>query len=211
MKGEEILEKLDSLFPDARCELTHHNHYEMAIAVILSAQTTDASVNRVTPALFQAYPTVFDLAKAPVDEIERKIATLGLYHNKARAIWGFAKGVVERFDGQIPESMEDLTSLPGVGRKCANVIRSECFLIPSFAVDTHVSRIAKRLGLAKEKDSVLTIEKKLMRKFPKNSWISAHHHMIFFGRYLCHARKPECYRCPFADICREKRKTSARI
>lgn len=206
MKGEAILEKLDILFPDARCELTHRNHYEMAIAVILSAQTTDASVNRVTPALFQAYPTVFDLAKAPVADIERSIATLGLYHNKAKAIQGFAKGVVERFNGQIPESMEDLTSLPGVGRKCANVIRSECFLIPSFAVDTHVARIAKRLGLAGKNDSVLIIEKKLMRKFPKDSWISAHHHLIFFGRYLCHARHPECYRCPFVDICRESAK-----
>lgn len=204
MTGEAILRELDNLFPNARCELSHRNNYEMAVAVILSAQTTDASVNRVTPALFGAYPTVFDLAKAPVEEIERAIATLGLYHNKAKAIQGFAQGVAERFDGQVPEAMEDLTSLPGVGRKCANVIRSECFAIPSFAVDTHVSRIAKRLRIADEKDSVLTIEKKLMRKFPKNSWISAHHHMIFFGRYLCHARRPECWRCPFVAICREK-------
>lgn len=206
MKPEEILAQLDQLFPDARCELTHRNAYEMAVAVILSAQTTDASVNRVTPALFEAYPTVQDLAAAKQSDVERYIATLGLYRNKARSIIGFARDVVERYNGEIPSSMEDLTSLPGVGRKCANVIRSECFGIPSLAVDTHVSRIAKRLKLAAEKDDVDTIERKLCRKFPKETWISVHHHMIFFGRYLCHARNPECWRCPFVRDCREKKK-----
>ena len=206
MKPEEILAQLDQLFPDARCELTHRNAYEMAVAVILSAQTTDASVNRVTPALFEAYPTVQDLAAAKQSDVERYIATLGLYRNKARSIIGFARDVVERYNGEIPSSMEDLTSLPGVGRKCANFIRSECFGIPSLAVDTHVSRIAKRLKLAAEKDDVDTIERKLCRKFPKETWISVHHHMIFFGRYLCHARNPECWRCPFVQDCREKKK-----
>ena len=206
MKPEEILAQLDQLFPDARCELTHRNAYEMAVAVILSAQTTDASVNRVTPALFEAYPTVQDLAAAKQSDVERYIATLGLYRNKARSIIGFARDVVERYNGEIPSSMEDLTSLPGVGRKCANVSRSECFGIPSLAVDTHVSRIAKRLKLAAEKDAVDTIERKLCRKFPKETWISVHHHMIFFGRYLCHARNPECWRCPFVQDCREKKK-----
>lgn len=206
MKPEEILAQLDQLFPDARCELTHRNAYEMAVAVILSAQTTDASVNRVTPALFEAYPTVQDLAAAKQSDVERYIASLGLYRNKARSIIGFARDVVERYNGEIPSSMEDLTSLPGVGRKCANVIRSECFGIPSLAVDTHVSRIARRLKLAAEKDDVDTIERKLCRKFPKETWISVHHHMIFFGRYLCHARNPECWRCPFVQDCREKKK-----
>lgn len=202
----EIYEELDRLFPDARCELTHRNNYEMAAAVILSAQTTDASVNRVTPHLFEQYPDIKSLAEGNLEDIEKCIASLGLYRSKARSIKGFAKGVMERFSGEIPQTMEELTSLPGVGRKCANVILSECFNIPSLAVDTHVSRIAKRLRLAYANDDVDTIERKLKKKFPEELWISTHHHMIFFGRYLCHARNPECYRCPFTEICREKHK-----
>ena len=134
--------------------------------------------------------------------MEAYIASLGLYRNKARSIIGFARGVVEQCDGMIPKTMDELTALPGVGRKCANVILSECYQIPSLAVDTHVSRIAKRLYLAFEKDSVDTIERKLKQKFPKERWIASHHQMIFFGRYLCHAKNPECDRCPFTQYCR---------
>jgi endonuclease-3 len=210
MKAAAILEHLHEMYPEARCELHHQNNYEMAVAVILSAQTTDASVNRVTPALFAAYPTVQDLAEARPEDIEPYIASLGLYHSKARAIQGFAEGVVERFGGEIPSGMKELTSLPGVGRKCANVIRAECFGIPSLAVDTHVARVSRRLKLAREEDSVEVIEQKLCRKFPRSEWIYAHHAMIFFGRYKCHARAPECADCPFAQDCRETNKNKTR-
>jgi len=133
-------------------------------------------------------------------------ASLGLYRNKAKQIVGFAKGVVEQFDGKVPQTMEELTTLPGIGRKCANVILAECFNIPSIAVDTHVARISRRLGLCYQKDDVQKIERKLMRKIPRDRWIKTHHQMIFFGRYLCHARNPECYRCPFVNGCHEKQK-----
>ena len=202
MTVEEILDHLEQLFPDAHCELDHRNSYEMAIAVILSAQTTDASVNRVTPALFERFPDIASLAAGDRGEIEELISSLGLYRAKARSIQGFAQGVMDRYDGVIPQTMKDLTSLPGVGRKCANVILAECYGVPSLAVDTHVYRIAGRLRLADEGDSVLETEKKLCRKIPKERWIRTHHQMIFFGRYLCHARNPECDRCPFTDLCR---------
>ena len=205
MKPAEILDHLDQLFPDARCELNHRNHYEMAVAVVLSAQTTDASVNRVTPALFEKYPDAESLAQGNLQEIEQCIASLGLYHNKARAIQGMARGLVEMYGGVVPDNMEDLVKLPGVGRKCANVIMSECYGVPALAVDTHVNRVSKRLGLAKMDDSLLTVEIKLKRKIPKERWIKTHHQLIFFGRYLCHARNPECERCPFQEICKEKK------
>lgn len=206
MSIDEILFHLNQLFPEAKCELNHRNHYEMGVAVILSAQTTDVSVNQVTPTLFERYPDAISLANADLKDIEACINRLGLYRNKARSIQGFAKGIIENFDGNVPNTMEELTTLPGVGRKCANVILSECFGIPSLAVDTHVTRISKRLGLAYQKDSVEVIERKLKRKIPKELWIRSHHQMIFFGRYKCHARKPECHDCPFINICHEKNK-----
>jgi endonuclease-3 len=206
MSVPEILEHLEEMYPDAHCELNHRNAYEMAVAVILSAQTTDASVNKVTPALFERYPDVQSLAEGNTEEIAFYIRSLGLYRNKARSIHGFAKAVVERFDGQVPHTMEELVTLPGVGRKCANVILSECFGLPGLAVDTHVSRVAKRLGLAYQKDDVSTIERKLKKKVPEERWSKTHHQMIFFGRYRCHARNPECDGCPFVKICHEKNK-----
>lgn len=206
MSVEEILDHIEALYPDAHCELEHRNNYEMAVAVILSAQTTDASVNKVTPALFARYPAISDLAEGDQEEIESLISSLGLHRAKARSIKGFARGVMERFGGEIPSGMEELTSLPGVGRKCANVIQSECFGVPALAVDTHVSRISRRLGLCYQKDDPETIERKLKRKIPRERWSRTHHQMIFFGRYLCHARSPECARCPFTGICREKNK-----
>lgn len=202
MSPEEIMDHLEKLFPDAHCELTHRNDYEMAVAVVLSAQTTDASVNKVTPALFARFPDAYSLAAAEVTEIESCIRSLGLYRNKARSIHAMAKGMVERFDGRVPDRMEDLVSLPGVGRKCANVILAECFQVPSFAVDTHVNRISRRLGLAKPEDSLLDVERKLKRKIPRSRWIRGHHQMIFFGRYMCHAKKPACDGCPFTGFCR---------
>lgn len=206
MLTEEILKELDILFPDARCELNHKNNYEMTVAVILSAQTTDASVNKVTESLFQKYPTIESLAEADLATIEKEINSLGLYRNKAKAIQGMAKVVVDKYHGVIPDNMKDLVTLPGVGRKCANVILSECYNIPSLAVDTHVNRVSKRLGLAKKDDDLLTVEKKLKRKIPRDRWIKSHHQFIFFGRYLCHSRNPECNSCPFTSICKEYKK-----
>lgn len=206
MLTDEILKELDILFPDARCELNHKNNYEMTVAVILSAQTTDASVNKVTESLFQKYPTIESLAEADLATIEKEINSLGLYRNKAKAIQGMAKVVVDKYHGVIPDNMKDLVTLPGVGRKCANVILSECYNIPSLAVDTHVNRVSKRLGLAKKDDDLLTVEKKLKRKIPRDRWIKSHHQFIFFGRYLCHSRNPECNSCPFTSICKEYKK-----
>ena len=202
MKAQTVLDALEELFPDAHCELEHADNYQMAVAVVLSAQTTDASVNRVTPALFEAYPDAFSLAVAEPGDIEACIASLGLYRNKAKAIRGMAQGMVEQYDGEVPSTMEELVRLPGVGRKCANVILSECYGVPALAVDTHVSRVSRRLGLAKPEDTLLEVETKLKRKIPKEQWIKTHHQLIFFGRYLCHARNPECERCPFQGKCR---------
>ena len=202
MKAQIVLDELERLFPDARCELNHRNNYEMAVAVVLSAQTTDASVNRVTPALFERYPDAFSLAEGSLSDIESCIASLGLYRNKAKAIKGMAEGMVNSFDGEVPSTMEELVTLPGVGRKCANVILSECWGVPALAVDTHVSRVSRRLGLAKPQDTLLEVETKLKRRIPKEKWIETHHRLIFFGRYLCHARSPECGRCPFLGKCR---------
>ena len=206
MKPIEIMDEIASMFPDAKCELNHKNAYEMAVAVILSAQTTDASVNRVTPVLFEKYPDIESLAQADTADVETIISSLGLYRNKAKSIVNFARGVVRDFNGKIPETINELTSLPGVGRKCANVIQSECFGIPALAVDTHVSRVSRRLGLTYSTDDVDTIERKLKRKIPEDRWIRSHHQLIFFGRYLCHSRNPECSRCPFTEICHEKNK-----
>ncbi len=203
MLTNEILEKLDALFPDARCELEHKNNYEMVVAVILSAQTTDVSVNKVTKSLFAKYPTAKDLANGDIKDIEKEICSLGLYRNKAKAIQGMAKELITKYEGVVPNTMKELTTLPGVGRKCANVILSECYGIPSLAVDTHVNRVSKRLGLAKKDDSLFDVERKLKRKIPRERWIKAHHQLIFFGRYLCHSRNPKCDKCPFTSICKE--------
>lgn len=203
MKVDEILAKLTEMFPDAHCELIHRNPFELAVAVVLSAQTTDVSVNKVTPPLFEKFPTPQALASASLAEIESCIRRIGLYHNKAKSIQGLARGVVEQFDGVMPQTMEELMSLPGVGRKSANVIMSVCFGMPAIAVDTHVERVSKRLRLAAPKDTVLEVEKKLMRKLPKSEWSHAHHLFIFFGRYFCKAKNPQCQDCPFASFCRE--------
>ena len=203
MTTDEILDILEEMFPDAHCELIHRNPFELLVAVVLSAQTTDAAVNKITPALFEAFPTPQDLANADIKDIEDKIRRIGLYRNKARSIQQLSISLVESYDGVVPESMKQLTSLAGVGRKTANVVRSVCFDIPSIAVDTHVDRISKRLGLAKVSDSVETVEKKLKRKIRRERWNKAHHLFIFFGRYFCTARNPKCEECPFQSFCKK--------
>ena len=196
-----IIKKLDELFPDAYCQLNHRNHFELLIAVVLSAQTTDERVNSVTPFLFRKYPDAYRLAKADLKDVEKIIKPIGLYHNKAINIIKLAEKLSADYDGEVPSDRKDLESLPGVGRKTANVILSNCFDVPAFAVDTHVSRVSKRLGIADENDDVNAIEEKLMNCFPKDKWGKLHHQFIFFGRYRCKAVRPECEGCPLKKIC----------
>ena len=202
-KTDYILDELEKIFPDAKCELNHSNPFELVCAVSLSAQTTDERVNMVTGELFKRYPTPNDLANADLDEVEDIIKSIGLYHNKALNLIAMAKKLVENFDSTVPSDIDSLCTLNGVGRKTANVVRLVAFDIPSIPVDTHVSRVSKRLGLANIDDDVSVIEKKLAKKVKKSRWNRMHHLFIFFGRYLCKAKNPECFRCPFKDICRE--------
>lgn len=195
-KIKTIAECLDELFPDAHCELNYQNDFELLCAVLLSAQTTDERVNLVTKELFKIYPTAKELAKADVKEVEKIIHSIGLYHNKAQNLIKMARSLDAKYDGKVPKDKETLTSLSGVGTKTANVVLSEYYDLPYFGVDTHVSRIAKRLNMANDDDSVLKIETKLMRLFPKSRYKKTHHQMIFMGRYLCKAKKPECDKCP---------------
>lgn len=203
MKADEIIVELKKMFPEARCELNHRNNFELLIAVLLSAQTTDNAVNKVTPKLFKDFASVESFANADVRDIEKDIKSIGLYRNKALNIKKLANELIANFNGEVPSTMEELTSLSGVGRKTANVVMSECFNIPAIAVDTHVERISKRLRLAYANDSVLKVEEKLKRKIAKEDWINAHHLFIFFGRYKCKAKNPECSNCPFAYFCRK--------
>ena len=203
---DRILNTFDEMFPDARCVLNHSNNLELLVAVMLSAQTTDESVNKLTSHLFQKYKTVDDYANASLSELESDLHSIGLYRNKAKNIKAMAVALQTRFNGVVPASHDALISLPGVGRKTANVVMAEGFGYPAIAVDTHVERISKRLGFAKPEDTVLTVEKKLMKTIPKNRWIKTHHQMIFFGRYHCKAMSPHCKECPLVDICKEKNK-----
>ena len=205
-KQDRILNTFDEMFPDARCVLNHSNNLELLVAVMLSAQTTDESVNKLTSHLFKKYKTVDDYANASLSELESDLHSLGLYRNKAKNIKAMAVALQARFNGVVPASHDALISLPGVGRKTANVVMAEGFGYPAIAVDTHVERISKRLGFAKPEDTVLTVEKKLMKTIPKNRWIKTHHQMIFFGRYHCKAMSPHCKECPLVDICKEKNK-----
>jgi len=205
-KVKQILCEFDRMFPDARCELEYSNELELLIAVMLSAQTTDASVNKLTQSLFKKYTCVEDYANAPLEQLEQDLRTIGLYRNKAKNVKGMAEKLISDFDGIVPCDHEALQTLPGVGRKTANVVISEGFRVPALAVDTHVERVSKRLGLAMKKDSVLTVEKKLMKAIPKERWIKTHHQMIFFGRYHCKSMNPQCQQCQLIEICKEPKR-----
>ena len=200
-KTIEAVQTMGDLFPDAHCELNHRNAFELLIATILSAQATDVGVNKVTPKLFERFPTPARLAAASEEEVIECIQSLGLYRNKAKNIRLCAQQLMERFNGEVPKTREELVSLAGVGRKTANVVMSVAFNIPAFAVDTHVERISKRLQICRKKDTVLEVEETLCRKIPKELWSRAHHWMIFFGRYHCIARKPKCHECPLLEMC----------
>ena len=200
-KTIEAVQTMGDIFPDAHCELNHRNAFELLIATILSAQATDVGVNKVTPKLFESFPTPAHLAEASEEAVIECIQSLGLYRSKAKNIRLCAQQLLERFNGEVPSTREELVSLAGVGRKTANVVMSVAFNIPAFAVDTHVERISKRLQICRQKDSVLEVEETLCRKIPKELWSRAHHWMIFFGRYHCIARKPKCHECPLLEMC----------
>lgn len=202
-----ICETLRTAYPDVKTQLRHRNPYELLISTILSAQCTDRQVNAVTPALFRAFPTPSDLAAAPVHEIERLIRSTGFFHNKAKNIQACAAALVERHGSVVPDRIEELTTLPGVGRKTANVVRSAAFGHPAVVVDTHVKRISRRLGLTRHEDPV-KIEFDLMERVPEREWNDLGLRMIYFGRQICRARKPDCPVCPLLDVCEYPEKTA---
>ena len=200
-KTIEAVERMEKLFPNAHCELNHETPFQLLIATILSAQATDKGVNKVTPKLFAIYPTAHALANSEEEVVIECIQSLGLYRNKAKNIRLCAQQLVEKYNGEVPRTREELVSLAGVGRKTANVVLSVAFGLPAFAVDTHVERVSKRLQICKQSASVLEVEETLCNKLPKNKWGKAHHWMIFFGRYHCTARSPKCQGCPLLDLC----------
>lgn len=202
-----ILDALQKTYPNVVCALTHHNAFELTIATILSAQTTDVGVNKATPELFKMYPTPKKLAEAPLPELERIIKSTGFFRSKARNIQGAARVLVEKFGGKVPETIEELTELPGVARKTANVVLGSWFGIPSgIVVDTHVGRLSRRLELTKEEDPV-KVERDLEKVIPKDHWIQFSHELIHHGRQVCIARKPRCVDCSLETLCNSVDKT----
>jgi len=201
--SKDVLDILENTYPDAECELVHSNPFELLLATVLSAQTTDKKVNQVTERLFKKYKNPQDFANLNQEELEVEIKEIGLYRNKAKNIKACAQQLLEKFDGQVPQTREELILLPGVGRKTANVVLGDAFDIPAIAVDTHVERVSKRLRICKLNANVIEVEETLMRKVPEELWVKTHHTMIFFGRYHCIARSPKCEKCPLLDMCQE--------
>lgn len=189
-------------FPAAGTTLKADTTFHFLLATILSAQSTDKSVNLATPPLFAAYPTPQSLAAAEPSDIEPYVQSLGLFHNKAKFLVGCARKLVTDFNGRVPSDRKKLMTLPGVGRKVADVVMAECFHIPAFPVDTHVSRVTRRLAMVEQKATLLQIEKRLMAAVPREHWLDAHHSMIFWGRYQCTSRNPKCAKCPLLTMCR---------
>ncbi|MBE6134789.1 MAG: endonuclease III [Erysipelotrichaceae bacterium] len=209
-KESDVIAFMAKRFPDAKCALVFSNPYECVCAVMLSAQTTDKSVNLVTPKLFETYPNPSSLAKANLEDVEAIIKSLGLYKNKAKNLIAMAQVLVDEYGGEVPSRKEDLVSLPGVGVKTANVVGAECFGTAAIAVDTHVSRVASRLGYVKEGTDPVKIEGILEKRFPKESHIKLHHQLIWFGREICHARKPDCPSCELGCHCLYFKKASSK-
>ena len=197
----ELLTKLDEIYPQTKCALNYKEPWQLLFAVILSAQCTDVRVNIITEKLFKKYPKIEDFCKITQEELENEIKSAGFYRNKAKAIKGSAEIIINQFNGQLPNTMEDLLKLPGVARKTANVTLGECFgRAEGIAVDTHVKRLAGRIGLSKEKTPE-AIEKDLMKIIPQKKWIDISHMLITHGRNICSARKPECEKCQIFDLC----------
>ncbi|MBE4910247.1 endonuclease III [Bacillus luteolus] len=200
------LDTMGEMFPDAHCELNHSNPFELVIAVALSAQCTDGLVNKVTKSLFEKYKKPEDYLAVSLEELQQDIRSIGLYRNKAKNIRKLCEMLIYEYGGVLPQDRDELTKFPGVGRKTANVVVSVAFGIPAIAVDTHVERVSKRLAICRWKDSVLEVEKTLMKKVPRDEWGVTHHRLIFFGRYHCKAQSPQCEVCPLLDVCREGKK-----
>lgn len=196
-----IMAIIADMFPEAKGELEWEKPYQLLIAVILSAQTTDKAVNKVTPFLWAKYPNLEDLASANLVDVELILKSIGLYKTKARNIIKTAQILVDNYNGQVPKTHKELETLPGVGRKTANVVLGEVYAIPGIAVDTHVSRVAKRLNISSQDADVKEIEADLMQKIPKKDWVISHHRLIFFGRYHCLAKNPKCEVCPLQSYC----------
>ena len=196
-RSKYILDTMSSMFPDARCELDYQDIFQLAISVILSAQTTDKRVNMITPSLFETYPSATEMALANQKEVENIIKSIGLYKNKANHIVNFSKVLIDKFGGIVPKNYDDLVTLPGVGRKTANVILSEGYRVPRIAVDTHVERVSKRLQFSDIGASVLEVEQNLMKEFKEENWHQAHLSILFFGRYFCFSINPSCNQFPF--------------
>lgn len=197
---------LDELYPNPKCELNYNKDYELLIAVVLSAQTTDKRVNSVTCILFEKYKTIEELSKAEIIDIAEIIKPIGTFNKKSIFVKEIATILNNKYNGIVPNDRASLEKLPGVGRKTANVVLSNLFDVPAIAVDTHVSRVSKRLGLAKNNDDVTTIEKKLMKKFDKSTWSRRHHQLVLFGRYNCKATSPNCSNCKLKSICKNIKK-----
>ncbi len=200
-RAKTIAARLEKAIPEARCELDHESPYQLLIATILSAQSTDKLVNSVTPELFRRWPTPHDLAEATQEEVEEVVKKTGFYRNKAKAIRGAALKLVRDFGGEVPKTLEEAITLPGVARKTANVVIGTGYGIAvGFVVDTHIARVAKRLGLT-EHDDPKRIEADLCALFPQTQWIDLGHRLLLHGRYRCLAKKPQCDGCPLADVC----------
>ena len=199
-KKTKVIDALIGEYPDARCELNFGNNYQLLVSVMLSAQTTDVSVNKVTPALFKAAPDAESMLALSENTLQEYIRSIGLYKNKAKNVLAMSRELLDRFGGQVPEDFDALVSLPGVGRKTANVVLAEAFGQQQIAVDTHVFRLANRIGLTDAKD-VLQTELQLQAAIPHDKWTLMHHALIIHGRRCCYARNPECSRCPINKIC----------
>ena len=203
---EYIIKYLNELFPDPKCELVYNNDYELLIAVVLSAQTTDKKVNKVTYVLFNKYPSLTALKEAPINDLRALLKPLGMYNKKALFVKHLASELIDKYDGVVPDDRASLESLSGVGRKTANVVLAVLFNKPYIAVDTHVARVSKRLGLVSKQDNTLQIEKTLSRLIDDNSLAKAHLQLVLFGRYYCMAKKPRCINCKLKKICKYEKK-----
>ncbi len=202
MKTNEILENLEKLFPNPKCELDYETPYQLLVAVILSAQCTDKRVCMVTKNLFDRFGTPEKMLTLSQEELEEIIRSCGFYHNKAKNILSMTKDLIEKFDGVVPNDLDKLQSLAGVGRKTANVVIAEAFKGDAIAVDTHVLRVSNRLGFAETADPH-KCEQALMKTFPKECWGKLHLQLVHFGRYICKSQKPDCEKCPFVNICKK--------
>ena len=203
-RTKEILELLKEEYPDAKCELNYKTPFQLLVATILSAQTTDKKVNEVTKTLFNDYPDVESFSKITQEELENRIRVIGLYRNKTKNLLMMCKQLKENFNGEVPKTIEEISSLAGAGRKTANVVISNAFNIPAIAVDTHVFRVAHRFGITNSKDDVLSTEKKLKKYFKESEYNRVNSQMVLFGRYICTSKKPKCELCNLKNICKEK-------